>query len=148
MHTFRWVDENLIPYEGFIRMHTLKNSSDVHIILVIKGIFIRKKWKIGNVRGQCHDETYAMAGSKSLNRKYLFTHCYGNVLNLVLGNVIWHLSNLTLSNQWTGFYMITASVMKGLTEILAAAYKICKLVKKLPKRNAKLDQIWQWTKNE
>ena len=124
----RWVDQKLIPHKQFLGMHLLKNTSAIEIVLVIKDILMRMNFKMGNAWGQCYDGTYAMAGSKSevatqlksLNGKCLFAYCYGNALNFALGNFIRHLSNLK--------------------EMFSMAYKICKLVKKSPKRNTKLDQ--------
>ena len=55
--------------------------------------------EIENVRGQRYDAAFAMAGTKSglatqlklLNRKCLFTLCYGHALNLAVGAVIQNL---------------------------------------------------------
>lgn len=123
----RWVDQKLIPHKQFLGMH-LKNTSATEIGFVIKDIFMRMNFEMGNAWGQCYDGAYAMAGSKSevatqlksLNGKCLFAHCYGNALNFALGNFIRDLSNLK--------------------EMFSVAYKICKLLKKSPKRNTKLDQ--------
>ena len=92
--------------------------------------------KIENARGECYVRDSVMAGTKSgvaielklLNGKCLFTHCYGYALNLPVGDVIRNL--------------------KYLKEMFCTAYKICKLVKKSPKRNTRLDQIRNSTKNE
>ena len=48
------------------------------------------KLKIVNLRGQCYDGASVMSGHKSgvaarikdLNKKALYTHCYGHALNL------------------------------------------------------------------
>ena len=77
-----------------------------------------------------------MGGTKSgvatqlnlLNGKCLFTHCYGHVLNIAVGDVIRN--------------------FKDLKEMFSTAYEICKLVKKSPKRNARPDQIRNSTKHE
>ena len=97
----RWVDGNLVPYEKFIGMHSLVNTSADYIVLVIKDIFLQTNLKTENARGQCYDEASAVADSrsrlvtqlKSLNGKWLFVHCYGHALNLAIGDVIRNLKN-------------------------------------------------------
>jgi len=92
--------------------------------------------KLEKSRGQCFDGAAAMAGPKSgvatriksLNEKCLYTHCYGHALNLAVGDVIKNVKNLT--------------------ETFGTAYEICKLVKKSPKRNTKLDAIRESTEND
>ena len=92
--------------------------------------------KLENSLGQYFDGAAPMAGPKSgvatqiksLNEKCLYTHCYGHALNLAIGDVI--------------------KSVKSLGETFGAAYEICKLVKKSPKRNTKLDSIRESTKND
>ena len=77
-----------------------------------------------------------MSGSKSgvatrfkeENEKCLFTHCYGHALNLAVGDAI----------------------KKGptLDETFSVTYESCKLVKKSPQRNTKLNAIREKTENE
>ena len=117
-------------------MHPLANTKADHIVLVIKDILLLMNLKIQNARGQCYDGASVMAGIKSgvgtqlklLNGKCLFTHCYRHALNLAVGDVIRNL--------------------KDLKEMFSTAYEICKLVKKSPKPNTRLDQIRNSTKNE
>ena len=65
---------------------------------------------------------------KSINPKFLFTHCYGNALNLAVGDVFKNVPQLR--------------------EALETAYEICKLIKKSPKRNTKIDELRNKTKND
>ena len=77
-----------------------------------------------------------MSGSKSEvatrfkeeNEKCLFTYCYGHALNLAVGDAI--KKALTLN------------------ETFCVAYEICKLVKKSPQQNTKLNTIREKTENE
>ena len=65
---------------------------------------------------------------KLLNRKYLYTHCYGHALNLAVGDVFKTIANLEST--------------------FATAHEISKLVKKSTKRNRKLDSIREASNNE
>ena len=53
-------------------------------------VLVQMNLKTENVRGWCYDDASVMAGAKSavasrikaLNRKCLYTHCYGHASNL------------------------------------------------------------------
>jgi len=132
----RWVDDDLEVYEDFIGMHPLPNTTADEIVRVIKDILLRMNLRVENARGQCYDGAAAMSGPKSgvatqiksLNGKCLYTHCYGHALNLAVGDVIKNIPRLN--------------------ETFSTAYEICKLVKKSPKRNTKLDAIRESTENK
>ena len=131
----RWVDNTLQAHEEFIGLHPLPNTTSEQIVFVIKDILLRMNLNLQNARGQCYDGAASMAGHKSgvatkiksLNEKCLYTHCYGHALNLAVGDVIKNI--------------------RSLTETFGTAYEICKLVKKSPKRNTKLDAIRDSTEN-
>ena len=132
----RWVDENLIPHEEFIGLHAIPDTSADEIVAIIKDILLRMNLRIENARGQCYDGASSMSGKrsgvatqmKSLNRKCLYTHCYGHALNLAVGDVFKTIANLEST--------------------FATAHEISKLVKKSPKRNMKLDSIREASNNE
>ena len=63
-----------------------------------------------------------------MNRKCLYTHCYGHALNLAVGDVFKAIANLEST--------------------FATAHEISKLVKKSPKRNMKLYSIREASNNE
>ena len=125
----RWVDDDLEVHEEFIGIHPLPNTTADEIVRIIKDILLRMNLKVENTRGQCYDGAATMSGPKSgvatqiksLNGKCLYTHCYGHALNLAVGDVIKNIPRLN--------------------ETFSTAYEICKLVKKSPKRNTKLDFI-------
>ena len=89
-----------------------------------------------NARSQCYDGLPSMKGantgvaaqSKSSNGKMLYVHCYGHALNLVIKH---------------SFIKV-----KCLKEIFEAVREISLLVKKSPKRNTKLDEIRNHSKND
>ena len=91
---------------------------------------------IENARGQCYDGASAMSGLKngvatqikSVNGKCLYLHCYGHALNLAVNDAI--------------------KQVHCLKETFDSAFEICKLVKKLPYRNTKLDLLREKSKND
>lgn len=91
---------------------------------------------IDNARGQCYDEAATMAGVrkgvatqiKEINSKCLYTHCYGHALNLAVGDAV--------------------KTVDCLKKTFETARDICKLIKRSPMRNTKLDEIRSETKNE
>ena len=92
--------------------------------------------RIEDARGQCYDEAPSMKGAntgvatqfKSLNGKMLYVHCYDHALNLVVKD--------------------SCIKVKCLKETFEAVREISLLVKKSPKRNTKLDEIRNHSKND
>ena len=92
--------------------------------------------RIEDARGQCYDEAPSMKGAntgvatqfKSLNGKMQHVHCYGHALNLVVKD--------------------SCIKVKCLKETFEAVREISLLVKKSPKRNTKLDEIRNHSKND
>ena len=92
--------------------------------------------RIQDARGQCYDGAATMAGAKTcvttqikaINGKCLYTRCYGHALNLAIVDSI-----------------KSVDCLKKVFEIV---HKICKLVKKSPKGNTKLDDMRKEAKNE
>ena len=126
---FRWVTEDLEVNEEFIGLHALPSTDAGTIFNVLKDILLRCNLDINKLREQCYDGAASMSGSKSgvatrfkeENEKCLFTHCYGHALSLAVGDAI--------------------KKVPTLNETFSVAYEICKLVKKLPQRNTKLNTI-------
>ena len=92
--------------------------------------------RLAEARGQCYDGASAMAGSKSgvatqiksLNGKCLYTHCYGHALNLAVGDAI--------------------KSVGCLEAVFDTVQEICKLIKRSPKRDTKLDELRSKSKND
>ena len=125
----RWVDDELYPHEQFIGLHSLEITNADTIVKVIKDILLRMNVSLSKCRSQCYDGCSTMKGKKSgvakqikeIEEKALFTHCYTHSLNLAVGDAIKN-----------------SKVMK---DALETTHEITKLIKKSPKRDAKLDAI-------
>ena len=84
---------------------------------------------LSKCRGQCYDGCSTMKGEKNgvakrikdIEKKALFTHCYTHSLNLAVGDAI-----------------KGSKIMK---EALETTHEITKLIKKSPKRDAKLESL-------
>ena len=65
-------------------------------VVALKDVLLRLNLRLEDARGQCYDGVATMAGHKTgvatqikvLNRKCLFTHCYGHALNLAVSESI------------------------------------------------------------
>ena len=132
----RWVDDELVVHEDFIGMHPMQGTSADQIAFIIKDVLLRMNLRLEDARGQCYDGAAAMAGAKtgvatqikSINGKCLYTHCYGHALNLAVGDSI-----------------KSVECLKGVFEVV---HEICKLIKKSPKRNTKLDDMRKQSRND
>ena len=132
----RWVDDELVVHEAFIGMHPMQGTGADQIVFIIKDILLRMNLRLEDARGQCYDGAAAMAGAKigvaaqikAINGKCLYTHCYGHALNLAVGDSI-----------------KSVECLKRVFEIVR---EICKLIKKSPKRNTKLDDMRRQSKND
>ena len=106
------------------------------IVFLINYILLRMNLRLQDARGQCYDGAAAMTGAKSgvatqikaINGKCLYTHCYGHALNLAVNDSI-----------------KSVACLKGVFEVV---HEICKLIKKSPKRNTKLDEIRKQSNND
>ena len=93
---FRWVDDGFEIHEDFVGHYPLPNTKADNIVKVILDVIHRMGLKIENARGQCYDGAATMSGTKrgvatqikSLNKKALYTHCYGHPLNLAVNDCI------------------------------------------------------------
>ena len=82
----RWVDENFVVHEDFLGIHPLEQTTADDIVFIMKDVLLRMYLKIQNARSQCYDGAATMAGKrkgvatqiKAINRKCLYTHCYGH----------------------------------------------------------------------
>lgn len=125
----RWVDDELNTYEDFIGLHSLDEMNANMIVRVIKDVLLRMNISLQKCRGQCYDGCSTMTGEKSgvakqikdIQPKALFTHCFTHALNLAVGDCI-----------------KASRLMKN---ALGTAYEVTKLVKKSPKRDAKLKEL-------
>ena len=125
----RWVDKNLNAHDEFIGLKDM-SSTDAHsIVRELKDVLLRMRLKLEKCRGQCYDGCSTMSGAKSgvaLQIKNeeshaLYTHCYAHSINLAVGDT-----------------MKSCPVLK---DTIDNTYELTKLVKKSPKRDAKLRAI-------
>ena len=130
-----WVDENFVVHEDFFGIHPLERTTADDIVFIIKDVLLRMNPKIQNARGQCYDGAATMAGKKkgvatqikAINRKCLYTHCYGHALNLAVADAV--------------------KSVKCIGDALEVVREIGKLVKKSPQLDTKLEKIRSETKN-
>ena len=105
-------------------------STDAGSILrELKDVLLRMRLKLEKCRGQCYDGCSTMSGAKSgvavqiknEESRALYTHCYAHSINLAVGDT-----------------MKSCPVLK---DTIDNTYELTKLVKKSPKRDAKLRAI-------
>ena len=110
-------------------MHAVDRFEAPSLAHVIKDTFIRMILSLSSCRGQCYDGCSTMSGSKSggaiLIKKEelrcLYTHCYAHLLNLACSDTI--------------------KKCRVLKDAIDTTNEITNLVKKFPKRDAKLQNI-------
>ena len=99
------------------------------IVRELKDVLLRMRLKLNKCRGQCYDGCNTMSGPKSgvavqiksEETRALYTHCYAHSINLAVGD--------------------TMKAIPFMKETIDNTYELTKLVKKSPKRDAKLHAI-------
>jgi hypothetical protein len=127
----RWVDDDLEINEEFIGLYQVGTIDAATLTKVISDVLLRLNLVITKCRGQCYDGAKNMTGEKTgvatnfkaKEPRCLFTHCYGHAINLACADSIKN-----------------CDVMK---DALDTSHEITKLIKKSPKRDAKLEEIRQ-----
>ena len=92
----RWIDDNLNPHEDFIGLYEVPSVEANVIVSTISGALIRMNLTLSKVRGQCYDGASNMSGLrngvarqiKDMEKKGLYTHCYGHSLNLAASDTL------------------------------------------------------------
>ena len=92
----RWVDDNLNPHEDFIGLYEVPSIEANVIVSTISDALIRMNLTLSKVRGQCYDGASNMSGLrngvarqiKDMEKKALYTHCYGHSLNLAASDTL------------------------------------------------------------
>ena len=114
----------------------MEDTAAESITLTIMDVLLRLNLRVSNCRGPYYDGVSTMSGIRTgvattlaaLEPKALYTHCYGNSLNLAI-----------------------QGVMKGidiLNDNVNTVYEITKLVKKSPKREGIFDNLHVQVNNE
>ena len=125
----RWVDADLCSHEDAIGLYHVDSIDAKTLVATIEDVLLRLCMNISQCRGQCYDGAANMAGSKGGVAAYIqkkqpkavLTHCYGHALNLAVGDCI--------------------KKLKICCNALDVAFKIVKLIRFSPKRNAAFDRI-------
>ena len=125
----RWVDEELMAHDEYIGLKDMSDTSAQSIVKELKNVLLRMNLSIRRCRGQNYDGCSTMTGTKSgvvvqikkEEARALYSHCYGHSLNLAVGD--------------------TMKSSKILKDTIDTTFELTKLVKKSPKRNAKLISI-------
>ena len=123
----RWVDDELDAHDEFISL--MDTSSTASIVRELKDVLLRMNLKLDKCCGQCYDGCSTMKGPKNgvavqfkkEEKRAVYTHCYTHSLNLAVGD----------TKEQSGILKDTIDTTSELT----------KLVKKSPKRDAKLTSI-------
>ena len=115
----RFVDNNLKVHGEVVGLYSLESTSAQAIVSTIKDVLLRMNLRIGMCRGQCYDGASNMSGGVAtqialLERRALYTHCYGHALNLATQDAL--------------------RGVKIMGDTLDTVYEITKLIKKSPKR--------------
>ena len=125
----RWVDEQLIVHEEFIGLYSVPAIDADTLTTVIKDSLLRLNLSLNKIRGQCYDGASSMSGAKKgvarqildVEKRTLFTHCYGHTLNLACSDAV--------------------KGCKVLKDTLETTREITKLIKFSPKREAIFQEI-------
>ena len=126
---FRWVDSNLQDHEDFIGLYEVDNIGADCLVHHIKDVLLRMNLSLSKCRGQCYDGASNMRGVKngvaaqlsSVEKRAIYTHCYGHSLNLAVSDCI--------------------KKCKVCSDALDLAFEITKLIKFSPKRESALSHI-------
>lgn len=126
---FRSVDDNLIPHENFIGIHSVDSIKSVTLVAVLRDAMLRMNLPIQYCRSQCYHGAANMAEAKSgvtaqISKEEscsIFIHCYGHALNLVAADCI--------KNN------------KILCDAIDVTLEMSKLIKFSPRREAFFDKL-------
>lgn len=128
----RWIDSKLVAHEEFVGLYKIENIEADTIFHAIKDVLIRMNLSFDRCRGQCYDGASNMSGHKkgvatqilALEKRVLFTNCYGHSLNLAANDAI-----------------KAVQVVNMVKDALDTTQEICKLIKFSPRRETLFDKI-------
>lgn len=125
----RHVGADLNVHEEFVALDKVPTIDSNTLTQSIRDSLTRLNLPISNCRGQCYDGASNMSGAKTgvakqicdIERKAVYTHCYGHALNLAVGD-----------------YIRKSKVMR---DTLETTYEISKLLKYSPKRDHMFEKL-------
>ena len=94
--TIRWVSDNLEVHEEFIGLYEVPAIDAVTLATVAKDTFTKLNLSFSKLQGQCYDGASAMKGIRSglvpriqeLESRAVYTHCYGDSINLAANDAL------------------------------------------------------------
>ena len=120
---FRSVDKQFESQEDFVGLYQVDSIDCSSMVKVLKDTMLRLNLAMSNCRGQCYDGAANTAGIWNgvatqicVEPCATYSHCYGHALNLAASN--------------------TVKKNKILCDVLDSVFKITKLLKYSPKRDA------------
>ena len=126
----RWVNDNYQPFEEFIGLRALENTTADYIFDQINDVLKMAGLDPKKIRSQCYDGAANMSGKKSgvatqfiekVDKRALFNHCNNHVVNLAVEDCI--------------------KICLLVKNALSNAFEIITLVKWSPRRDATLDRV-------
>ena len=92
----RWVDEDLTVHESFIGLYSVPAIDVNTLTTIIKDSLVWMNLSMNKIRGQFYDGASNLVGAKKgvskqimdIERRALFTHCYGDTLNLACSDAV------------------------------------------------------------
>ena len=125
------VDDDLVAHEDFIGLYKVDSIDSDTLTKTIEDCLLRMNLSLNNCRGQCYDVASNMSGAKNGVAKRIsekepravYTHCYGHVLNLAVGD--------------------TVKQSKIMRDALDTTYEMSKLVAFSPKRDSLFEKLKQ-----
>lgn len=125
----RWVDDQFEAHEEFLGLTHLHECTATAIVDSIKTAIREMGLDTEKLRGQCYDGCSTMAGTKggvatlmkSVEKRALYTHCYGHATNLACSDSI--------------------RQVKCVRDAHDTVNEISKLVRKSPKRDNHLEKM-------
>ena len=92
----RWVDGDLVAHDKFIGLKDMPRTNADSIVAELKDVLLQMNLQLNKCRGQCYDGCSTMTGNrngvvvqiKEEENQALYTHCYGQSLNLVTGDTM------------------------------------------------------------
>ena len=89
-----WMDDDFAAHEEMIGLYAVASTHADVLVAVVEDVLLRLSLPLSKLKGQCYDGASSMAGHRSgvatqiLEKEpnALYTHCYGQALNLACGD--------------------------------------------------------------
>ena len=126
---FRYVTKDLEVHEDFYGLYQVDSTKSDEMVAMIRDVLLRLNLSLNKCRGQCYDGARNMSGNlngvatqiQRDEKRALYIHCYGHVLNLGVSDTI--------------------KSVNLLRNCLDFAHEITKFIRGSPKRNAIFNRL-------